>query len=100
MSPHPPTDHALRLRNLLFFRHPKLWPQWPFLPVMRRRPGGEEEEGVVYDARGRCNKLGFACTVFRVNYFLRPPIEEAILQLPHETYDTPEELFAAGWTVD
>jgi hypothetical protein len=100
MSPQPSVANAIRTYNLLFLANPRLWPQWPFLPVMRRRPGCEEEEGVIYDARGRCNKLGFACTVFLVNFFLRPPIEEAILQLPHETYDTPEELFAAGWTVE
>jgi hypothetical protein len=29
-----------------------------------------------------------------------PPTETEILQLPRETYDTPEELFDAGWTVD
>jgi hypothetical protein len=100
MSPNTPTAGSLRQRNLLFFREPKLWPQWPFLPVMRRRPGVEEEEGVLYDARGSSNKLGYACTVFLVNYFLLPPSEEEFLQLPHETYDTPEELFDAGWTVD
>jgi hypothetical protein len=95
-----PEAHAFRLRTLQFFRHPKLWPQWPFLPVMRRRPGVEEEEGVVYDARGSSDKLGYACTVFLANYFLLPPTEEEFLALPHETYDTPEELFDAGWTVD
>ena len=26
-----------RLRNLVYLSKPKLWPVWPFLPLMRRR---------------------------------------------------------------
>jgi hypothetical protein len=100
MSPRTPTAASLRLRNLYFMRNPSLWGEWPFLPVMRPRPGVEDECGVLYDARGRSGKLGYSCTVFLENLFLLPPTEAEILQLPHETYDTPEELFDAGWTVD
>jgi hypothetical protein len=100
MSPPTPTAGALRLRNLTFFRDPQLWPQWPFLPVMRRRPGVEEEYGVLYDACGSSGKFGYACTIFLANYFLLPSTEEEFLALPRETYDTPEEVADAGWTVD
>ena len=40
-----------RDRTLLFLANPALWPAWPFLPVVRRRPGRAEELGVVFDAR-------------------------------------------------
>jgi hypothetical protein len=100
MSTNTPPAAPDRLRNLIFLRHPKLWPQWPFLPVMRRRPGVEEEEGVLYDARGSSGKLGYSSTVFLANYFLLPSTEEEFLALPRETYDTPEEVTDAGWTVD
>jgi hypothetical protein len=100
MSPQTPTAASLRLRNLYFIRNPHLWGEWPFLPVMRRRPGVEEEYGVLYDAKGKSGTLGYSATVFLENYFLLPPTEPEILNLPHETYDTPEELFDAGWTID
>jgi hypothetical protein len=100
MRPHTPTAASLRLRNLFFMRDPRLWEVWPFLPVMRRRPGVEEECGVLYDAKGKSGTLGYSCTVFLENLFLLPRTEAEILKLPHETYDTPEEVFDAGWTVD
>jgi hypothetical protein len=100
MSPHTPAAASLRLRNLTFFRDPRRWPQWPFLPLMRRRPGAEEEFGVLYDAHGNSGTLGYSATVFLANYFLLPPTEEAFLKLPRETFDTPEEIADAGWTVD
>jgi hypothetical protein len=64
MSPQTPTAASLRLRNLYFMRNPSLWREWPFLPVMRRRPGAEEECGVLYDARGKSGTLGYSATVF------------------------------------
>jgi hypothetical protein len=54
-----------RSRTLYFLTHPQLWECWPFLPVMRRRPGQTEEElGVVFDALGACGLAGFSATVF------------------------------------
>jgi hypothetical protein len=41
--------HA-RERTLLFLTTPALWPQWPFLPVVRRTRG-VEELGVAFDSR-------------------------------------------------
>jgi hypothetical protein len=34
-------------RDLLFFRTPRLWTTWPFLPVVRHKGGGEPECGVL-----------------------------------------------------
>jgi hypothetical protein len=34
-------------RDLRYFRHPRLWQTWPFLPVVRRKPDGEGECGVL-----------------------------------------------------
>jgi hypothetical protein len=95
-----PTAASLRLRNLYFMQNPQLWEVWPFLPLMRRRPGVEEEWGVLYDARTCSGKLGFSATVFLQNLFLLPSTEAEILQLPRETFDTVEEVFDAGWTIE
>jgi hypothetical protein len=67
---------------------------------MRRRPGAEEECGFLYDARGKSGTFGYSCTVFLENFILRPTTEAGILNLPRETYETVEEVFEAGWTVD
>jgi hypothetical protein len=100
MNPPSPVIQAARPRNLLFFHTPRLWPQWPFLPVVRRRPGSEVEYGVLYDARGVSGQLGYSATVFLTNYFLLPPTEEEFLALPKEVYDRPEEIADAHWSVD
>jgi len=89
-----------RLRTLHFLAHRELWPHWPFLPMVRRRSGQDEELGVVFDAIGACGLEGFSATVFKTNLFLLPPALEQFLALPHETFDTPEELLGAGRTVD
>jgi hypothetical protein len=60
-----PTAEAARERgrNLLFLTTPALWPVWPFLPLMRRRPGCAEECGLLYDALHRSGAAGFSATV-------------------------------------
>jgi hypothetical protein len=99
----PTTDAASRrerLRNLLFLGRPALWPAWPFLPLMRRRPGRAEECGLLYDALHASGLAGLSATVFLGNLFALPPELEQFLALPRESFDTPEEVFAAGWRVD
>ena len=91
---------ADRLRNLVFFRTPSLWQVWPFLPVMRRRPGQEMECGLLYDAKPQSGLLGYSATVFVCNLFLLPPTLEEFLALPREVFDAPEEMAAAGWVID
>jgi hypothetical protein len=92
--------HSGGPRDLFFFTHPERWEAWPFLPVVRRHPGGATDYGVLYDFRNTSGRLGFSSTVFLTNLFLAPDTEEAFLALPKETFDTPEELLGAGWTVD
>ena len=75
------------------------WPLWPFLPVVRRRPGRVEELGVVFDARA-ARLTGFNATVFLTNLYLLPADFAAFLALPHETYASAEELAGSGWLVD
>ena len=77
---------------------PALWPAWPFLPVVRRTRG-REELGVVFDARA-AGLTGYSATVFLTNLFMLPPDLAAFLALPHETFDTAEELIGGGWLVD
>jgi hypothetical protein len=93
-------EQALRSRNLLFLSRPKLWAHWPFLPLVRRRPGAEEEYGVLLDALGAFGVPGFSATVVLSNLFLLPRTLDEFLALPRETFDTPEEVFDAGWCVD
>ena len=87
-----------RDRTVLFLSSPTLWPAWPFLPVVRRSRG-TEELGVVFDARS-ARLTGYSATVFACNLFALPATFEAFLALPHETFDSAEELAAAGWCVD
>ena len=89
-----------RARNLLFLSRPTLWPTWPYLPLMRRRPGQEEEYGVLYDAFNVSGKTGYSSTVLLSNLFQVPSTEDELLALPHETYDSPEEIYDADWRVD
>jgi len=86
-------------RNLLFLSTPKLWGVWPFLPLMRRK-GQEEEYGILYDALHVSDTPGYSATVILSNLFLLPPTEQALLALPKETFDNPEEIYAAGWRID
>lgn len=94
------TAGADRLRNLVFFRTPSLWQVWPFLPVMRRRPGLEMECGLLYDAKTQSGLLGYSATIFLCNLFLLPRTLEEFLALPKEVHDTPDEVYDAGWRVD
>ena len=87
-------------RDLFYFTHPDRWDLWPVLPVVRRHPDGAMDYGVLYDFRGTSGRLGLSCAVLLSNVFLLPDTEEALLALPREVYDRPEELLGAGWTVD
>ncbi|OWK34219.1 hypothetical protein FRUB_10190 [Fimbriiglobus ruber] len=85
---------------MLFVSTPTLWPGWPFLPVIRRAADREEELGVVFDALGACGLTGYRATVFHCNLFALPPTVAALLALPREVYDAPEEVVHHGWRVD
>ncbi len=52
-------------RSVLFLTSPCLWPNWPFLPVVRRRSGCEAELGVVVDLWRAAGLPGFSATVFK-----------------------------------
>jgi hypothetical protein len=87
-----------RERTVLFLFAPALWPQWPFLPVVRRT-NGREELGVVFDAR-TTQLTGYSATVFFANLFTLPRNFETFLALPKEVFDSAEELADSGWRVD
>src|SRR5215813_12448380 len=89
-----------RERDLLFLRQPRLWPHWPFLPLVRRRPGRDEELGLLFDDVGAADLFGYFSTVFLANLFLIPPTLKGFLALPRGTVDRPEEVADAGWSVD
>jgi hypothetical protein len=87
-------------RDLLYFSRPDLWPLRPFLALMRYPTDGPGEEGILYDAVHVSGTYGYAATVFLANILLLPRTEGEFLALPHEIYDTPEELADDGWVVD
>jgi hypothetical protein len=89
-----------RLRNLLFFSEPVLWPVWPFLPVIRRTPGREDQCGLLYDGLHAAGRAGVSATVYLCNLFELPPRVDDLLALPREAFDTPEEVYQAGWRID
>jgi hypothetical protein len=91
-------EQRARLRQLLFFREPRYWRLWPFLPVSRKTPE-QLDLGVLYDARRVSGVYGYAATVFRANFFCLPS-HDTLLTLPKEVFDTAEEVYAAGWRVD
>ena len=89
-----------RIRNLLFLSTPRLWPVHPFLPLIRRKEGGEEDCGVLYDLFGLKGVTGYGATVILCNIWLLPPTEPELLAMPREVYDSAEEVYDAGWRVD
>jgi hypothetical protein len=89
-----------RQRDLYFFTHPREWGLWPYLPLVRRRPGIEQELGVLFDALGACDLAGLSATVLLANLFELPRTLDELLVLPKEVFDTPEEMADAGWCVD
>ena len=95
-----PTADEMRQRTLLFLTHPRLWKFWPFLPLVRRKPGSEEEVGLVYDALHAIHQPGHSCTVYKCNLFLLPSTPDELFAMPKEVFDCPEELVGAQWTVD
>lgn len=100
MQPTSTSVDPLRERSLFFLATPTLWQLWPFIPVIRRKPGEEEELGVVYDALHAINLPGHACTVFFCNVFLLPDSVAELLAMRREVYDTFEQIVDAGWRVD
>ena len=96
----PPVRCPSFERNLLFLTTPALWPVWPFLPLVRRHPGGAEDYGLRYDCWTKAQRPGYQATVFLTNLFELPPTEDDLLALPKEVFDSAEEIYAAGWRVD
>jgi hypothetical protein len=92
-------ERRARLRQLRYLREPRLWPQWPFLPVVRDSNSGREC-GLLYDFAHVSGRLGYSATVVLCNLFELPRTEEQFLALPKEVFDTPEEVYDAGWRVD
>jgi hypothetical protein len=99
-EPDPPACLTGRRRDVYFFTHPRQWGLWPFLPLIRRCPGSEDELGVLFDALGACGLAGHSATVFLSNLFCLPRTLDELLTLPKEVFDAPEELADAGWRVD
>jgi len=89
---------SARDRTALFLGTPALWPAWPFLPMVRRSKG-HLELGVVIDARS-LGLTGRSATVYFGNLLDLPATLNEFFALPHETFDSAEEVAAAGWQVD
>ena len=88
------------VRQMLFLSEPSLWPAWPILPLVRRRPGADEECGFLFDLGKVYGHAGFASTVFLANIFEMPTGQDELLQLPREDCGSTEGIYAAGWRID
>jgi len=85
-------------RDRLMMRSPRLWPCHPFLPLIRKRPDGGLDLGVMVDAsfwQPRPNPC-----VVRANLLLMPTDHEELLALPIDEFPSLEALLDAGWRVD
>ena len=89
-----------RARHLLYFATPRLWPAYPFLPVVHRAGPADGICGLLFDAKGLYGLFGYSATVFLANLFSRPLTLPALLALPKQVFDTAEEVYTAGWRVD
>jgi len=75
-------------------KHPDAWPQWPYLPVKRRKGAKATLEcGVIYEGTG-------IKTVRVANLFALPTEYQDFLTLPKYEYDSVDALLADGWVVD
>ena len=99
VQPLSPATENLGLHRLMM-ACPRLWPCWPYLPLVRRRPGRERELGLLFDAWGTVGLTGYAATVFLCNAFTLPHSFAAFLELPREVFDNADEVVAAGWRID
>lgn len=87
-------------RDLLFFTTPELWPLHPFLPIVRYKPAGEMDYGVLYHRRDESRNGDKATTVYLTNLFTLPTTEAELLASPNETFDSIQAMAQAGWVVD
>ena len=99
MSAPPSAERAERFRNVTIMSMPAMWPAWPFLPLVRRSKG-ELECGLLCDLMTLNNTPGFSATVHFGNLFMLPPTLDDFIKLPKEVFDTPDEIYSAGWRVD
>ena len=97
---HSPCARRAGPRDLLYFSTPALWPTWPFLCVIRHRPVGDFECGVMFDVWHAHGLTGFGATIFLANVLLLPQTGAEFFALPREVYDSAEEVASAGWVVD
>ena len=99
MNPNLLTARRERDRHLLYLSTPRLWPAYPFLPLVRAAAGGPEC-GLLFDLKGLFGLYGYGSTVFAGNLFALPPTLAAFLALPRHAYDSADEAYAAGWRLD
>jgi len=96
-------DLTLQQQVLLLNDPPRCWPHHPFLPMLRRG-GALPEVGVIIDGLDRHGVYGYRATVFKINIFDMPqkmPVSlDGLKDIPHETFDTFEEVVEAGWEPD
>ncbi len=97
----PTADHlaADPARHLLFLATPALWPNWPFLPLVRRTSRGAEY-GLLFDPAAAGLPPDRRFVVYRGNLFLLPATLAEFLASECESHDSPEAVFAAHWRVD
>jgi hypothetical protein len=94
---HDAPDGAVSLRAM---SDPAEWRAHPFLFVVRGGDGAAAELGVMFDAFGLYGWTGFSATVFLSDLTPLPATPDELAGTPRETFDTLEELLAAGWRAE
>ena len=81
--------------HLEMMKRPRLWPQFPLLPLKRRAKKGRPTTAIL------TSTVGHQTTVVLVNIFEFVLDKEKDLdKYPKEEYDSYEAICAAGWRVD
>jgi len=72
--------------------------------IRRHKDGSQSELGILIDGLDRCDVYGYRATVFKIHLFelkeKMPKTLEGLKDVPHETFDTFEEVVEAGWEPD
>ena len=89
MTTRMPTEQE---RQEMFLHHPDLWPIWPILPLKNPERGSLTAPDGLGFIHGDPTP-GYPIRVLIGSYFIAG-------EKPIEMFDTPDDLWAAGWRID
>lgn len=81
-----------KLTDVEFIKAEEKWPNWPYLPMKRRRDGEEPEFGSIISGSLFSIRKGYFRTL--------PKTLPELLALPTWEYGSIEAMLADGWLID